>query len=89
MGQVSICSPQGFAYRAILRCRKCKRRTRHIIRTYVWYDPTMKCLAHEVRVPYSYRLSPGRADALWRGASTRAEAHAAVVAAAMAELDAV
>jgi hypothetical protein len=82
-----VCAPRGFTYRRILRCRKCKRRTRHLVTTYVWDDPTFRCLAHEVRVPYSDRKDPRRAMALWAAAMTRKAAHEAVVAAAMAEID--
>ena len=85
---VILCRPKGFTARRILACRKCKRRTRHLVTFYVWYDPTFRCLAHEVRVPNSYRKSPERADAMWKAAMPRKGAHLAVVEAAMAEIGA-
>jgi len=80
---VYICAPRGFTYRTFRRCRKCKRVTRHLVTLYVWYDPTLRCLAHEVRVPGSYRKDPRRAMALWAAAGTRKQAHAAVCEEAM------
>jgi hypothetical protein len=85
--EIIICAPSGFTSRRILRCRKCKRRTRHLVTQYSWYDPTFRCLAHDpIRVPNTYRRSPERTRAAWKDAMTRREAHEAVVAAAMAEL---
>jgi hypothetical protein len=82
-----VCAPRAFTYRAILRCRRCKRRTRHLVSLFVWYEPTIRCLAHEVRVPGSYRKDPRRAMALWVAAGTREQAREAVLAAAMAEIE--
>jgi hypothetical protein len=81
--EVVICAPQGWTYRAVLRCRKCKRRTRHLVTTYVWYDPTAHCLAHE-RPTWTY---PDWQEA-WQDALTRQEALIAVVDAAMEEIGA-
>jgi len=86
VSELIICAPTGFTSRRILRCPKCKRRTRHLVTSYVWYDPIFLCLAHEVRVPGSYRKSPERARAMWDAAMTRQAAHEAVVAAAMEEI---
>lgn len=61
---VIICSPQGWTWRTIRSCRKCKRRTQHLVTSYVWYDPLVYCLAHE----------PFKAPMLWGDAMSRKDA---------------
>ena len=45
MGGVHVHRPRVYRYRAILRCRKCRRRTRHVVAASLYYDPTAKCCA--------------------------------------------
>jgi len=42
-GGMTVCSPRGIRYRAILYCRKCKRRRRSLVTLFVWYEPEVEC----------------------------------------------
>lgn len=81
-----VYAPSGYTYRSIRQCRKCKRRTRHLVTLYVWHDPTEICLAHEPRT-WVRRYWPDT-HAEWQAASTRRDAIADVCVAAMAEIGA-
>lgn len=41
--ELTICSPRGIRYRAVLPCRKCKRRRRCLVTLFTWYDPDVQC----------------------------------------------
>lgn len=71
MSVIYVCAPAGYTYRAYLWCPKAKRRVRHLVTTYVWYDPDDCCL---------HCVPDARG---WNEAMTRAEAHEAVCAEAM------
>lgn len=73
--QLTICSPRGIRYRAVLLCRKCKRRRRSLVSLFVWYEPHIVCCT------CTHSLDDWRAER-----TTRKEAHVLNLAAAMAEM---
>lgn len=43
MSEVHIHAPEGFTFRAVKRCRRCRVRRRMVITWYEWYGPIVRC----------------------------------------------
>jgi hypothetical protein len=47
-GTLYVCLPSRIYFRRMLRCRKCKRLTRHVVGPIeAWYEPYFFCCVHE------------------------------------------
>ena len=43
---VYVCGPRVLALaRRVVRCHLCRRRTRHVVALYAWYESSLKCCA--------------------------------------------
>lgn len=41
--RLHIHRPDGFTYRRILRCQRCRARRRHLVTAFLWYSPIVTC----------------------------------------------
>ena len=57
----AICNGNPVIARRILRCRRCRRRTQHLVWVCKWYEPFARCLS----CPQGHRFK-----GMWRTASS-------------------
>lgn len=52
--------PPSFRWRLIRRCGRCRRRTRHIAESYVWFATSLRCCACGARAGNGMPMKPKR-----------------------------